>query len=265
MMRIHWFEIHEQGWVPESLRSATTDYLAHVEDVGKVYDPVIPVLAEAITRSGAGRVVDLCSGGAGPWGRLQGLVSEAMGTPLTVLLTDLNPNRQAFEHLAGKLGDSIQFVDTPVNVLDVPEELDGFRTLFSSFHHFRPRECVQILEDAVAKGEGIALVEVTHRSLLGILPMLIVPLIVLLVTPFIRPFRWSRLFWTYLVPLAPLIIVVDGMVSCLRTYTVDELEAFAAEAGGDGYSWQTGAVRVKGMPVPMTYLVGVPSGGSAVE
>ncbi|MFP6598016.1 MAG: class I SAM-dependent methyltransferase, partial [Candidatus Hydrogenedentota bacterium] len=206
MRRFHLIEIHEQDWMPESLRSATTDYLAYVEDVSKIYDPVVPVLAEAIRESGADRVVDLCSGGAGPWGRLQGLVSEELGKSIEVVLTDLNPNRAAFEYVSEKLGAGISFSDAPVDVLDVPEGMSGFRTLFSSFHHFRPDDARKILGDAVAKGEGIAVVEATHRSLVGILPMFHVPLIVWLVTPFIRPFRVSRLFWTYLVPLAPLII-----------------------------------------------------------
>jgi ubiquinone/menaquinone biosynthesis C-methylase UbiE len=159
MRRFHLIEIHEQDWMPESLRSATTDYLAHVEDVSKIYDPVVPVLVEAIRESGADRVVDLCSGGAGPWGRLQGLVSEELGKSIEVVLTDLNPNRAAFEYVSEKLGAEISFSDAPVDVLDVPEGMSGFRTLFSSFHHFRPDDARKILGDAVAKGEGIAVVE----------------------------------------------------------------------------------------------------------
>lgn len=257
MRRFHLIEIHEQDWMPESLRSATTDYLAHVEDVSKIYDPVVPVLVEAIRESGADRVVDLCSGGAGPWGRLQGLVSEELGKSIEVVLTDLNPNRAAFEYVSEKLGAGISFSDAPVDVLDVPEGMSGFRTLFSSFHHFRPDDARKILGDAVAKGEGIAVVEATHRSLVGILPMFHVPLIVWLVTPFIRPFRVSRLFWTYLVPLAPLIIGFDGIVSCLRTYSAGEMLELADKVGVEGYTWKSAAIRVKGMP--MSYLVGYPT------
>src|SRR5450759_4223616 len=36
-------------------------------------------------------------------------------------------------------------------------------------------------------------------------------------TPWIRPFRWSRLLWTYLIPIIPLVFLFDGVVSCHRT------------------------------------------------
>ena len=55
----------------------------------------------------------------------------------------------------------------------------------------------------------------------------LVPLAVLVLTPAVRPFRWSRLFWTYLVPVLPPPILFDGVVSCLRVYTPEEMLAMA--------------------------------------
>jgi hypothetical protein len=49
--------------------------------------------------------------------------------------------------------------------------------------------------------------------------VLVVPLAVLVLTPAIRPFRWSRLFWTYLVPVIPASILFDSVVSLFRIYT----------------------------------------------
>ncbi len=67
--------------------------------------------------------------------------------------------------------------------------------------------------------------------MLSIVSMLFVPLGALLVTPFIRPFRWSRLVFTYVIPVLPLLIVFDGIVSCLRVYSPDELRAHLRLAG----------------------------------
>ena len=50
-------------------------------------------------------------------------------------------------------------------------------------------------------------------------------------------------------------VLFDGMVSCLRTYTPDELRALAAESTPDGYAWEAG--EVGDGPIPVTYLVGV--------
>jgi hypothetical protein len=62
------------------------------------------------------------------------------------------------------------------------------------------------------------------------------------------------LFWTYLVPVLPLAILWDGVVSYLRAYTQEELLAIAP----DGYRWTAGRSRAKNVPGAMTYFVGLP-------
>jgi hypothetical protein len=88
--------------------------------------------------------------------------------------------------------------------------------------------------------------------------MLLVPLMVLLVTPFIRPFRWSRLVWTYLIPVVPLVSLFDGLVSCLRTYSVQELRDLTEGLGANNYQWDIGELKSTVGPIPITYLIGVP-------
>ena len=88
--------------------------------------------------------------------------------------------------------------------------------------------------------------------------MLLVPLIVLVVTPFIRPFRWSRLLLTYLIPLVPMVTLFDGLVSCLRTYSVEELRDLTARLDTNDYHWDIGTVKSKMAAIPITYLIGVP-------
>lgn len=54
---------------------------------------------------------------------------------------------------------------------------------------------------------------------------------VLLTMPFIHPFRWSRLFWTYLLPVVSLDCAFGWAVSCLRTYTVPESQEMTDALG----------------------------------
>ena len=77
-------------------------------------------------------------------------------------------------------------------------------------------------------------------------------------TPFLRPFRWSRLLWTYLIPLVPVVTLFDGLVSCLRTYTVRELRELTERLDANDYHWEIGTVKGKTTPIPITYLIGVP-------
>ena len=66
----------------------------------------------------------------------------------------------------------------------------------------------------------------------------------LLLTPFFRPFRLSRLVFTYLLPLIPLTTIWDGVVSILRLYSPAELLALARRADPTGrLRWQAGTLR----------------------
>ena len=89
--------------------------------------------------------------------------------------------------------------------------------------------------------------------------MLLVPIPVLLTAPFIRPFRWDRLLFTYLPPLVPLLCWWDGTVSQLRAYTAAELEDLAASLGDVGYQWSAGRVSPQGAGPRVTWLIGLPN------
>jgi hypothetical protein len=266
MKRFQLIEIGDQVWLPNSIRDALTDYLQFVINLTQPYTPIAPQLGRALEQTNACQIIDLCSGGAGPWLSLRSAVQQA--DSMRVLLTDKFPNLPAFQRADSLSNGALEFVAESVDATDVPDEMIGFRTLFSSFHHFRPAEARAILTDAVHKRQGIGVFEATHRSALAILLMFITPLLILIFTPFIRPFRWTRLLWTYIVPIVPFIVLFDGIVSCLRTYTPMELEKLTAEISSERqYRWEIGEQRVKGKPLPVTYLIGYPTAAaeSSVE
>lgn len=258
MRRLHLFEIEDQRWCPAVLRDCLTDYLRFVMDRFTPYAPAAPLLAQALDRSGASRVVDLCSGGGGPWVDLLRRLRALGRAALRVQLTDYYPNRAAFARLRELSGGAIEGAIEPVDATDVPPHLAGFLTMFTALHHFRPAVARRILAGAARQRRGIAVFEITLRSAIGIGGMVFFALGVLLFTPFIRPFRWSRLFWTYVIPLVPLLAWWDATVSALRSYTPDELREMVAPLGADDYFWDVGIVRVHLPLASMTYLIGTP-------
>jgi hypothetical protein len=146
-----------------------------------------------------------------------------------------------------------------VDVAAVPADLLGFRTLFTSFHHFRPEQAKNILRDAVAHRQPIGIFEFTSRKPKALMLMLLSPLAVWFMTP--RAQNASLLKWvfTYPLPIIPLVVTIDGIISCLRTYSVNELKkmADAATEQASGYVWLAG--EEQGSPFPITYLIGYPS------
>ena len=126
--------------------------------------------------------------------------------------------------------------------------------MFTSFHHFSPEEARAILQNAVDAGEGIGIFEITRRTPSTIALMLAWALMLFLCTPWIRPFRWSRLLWTYVVPIIPLVWAFDGIVSCLRTYRPEELQEIVDRLEPSQYQWEVGELSTG--KVPITYLIG---------
>jgi hypothetical protein len=254
--RLQLVELEDQPWLPKVVRDLATDYLRFVEGRFQLHRHALPILERALRGSGVTRIVDLCSGGTGP---VPPLVRElaAGGADVRAVLTDLYPNLDAFEVARRESGGRITYREGSVDARAVPSDLTGLRTFFNAFHHFAPDDARRILQAAVDDNQPVAVLEIPERSLRSILPLLILPLIVWIATPFIRPFSWSRLLWTYPLPVVPLLCMWDGIVSQLRAYRPDELRALA-EATGGSFAWEAGIQRAPGVPAQLTYLLGWP-------
>jgi hypothetical protein len=218
----------------------------------------------ALERTGTTRILDLASGAGGPWLRTVEALREA-GLRVEVQLSDLHPNSAALDHIERVSGGRIQHQEGAVDASDVPADLLGFRTLFNGFHHLRPERASAVLRDAIAQDRGIAIFDGTDNRALGILTVLLAPLGALVVAPFIRPLRLSQLFFTYLVPLIPLVVLFDGIVSVLRTYSPAELKTLVGALPINDYEWEIGTETIGAGPLNITYLIGTPRSPATIS
>lgn len=253
MARLHSFEFEDQNWCPAVLRNAITGYLTLAVTVTQQMRPVVPALADFLRRTGESSILDLCSGSGG-FARQLARGLSLRGMPTRIVLSDLHPDVAAFAEIAGASHGSVEFRSAPLDATAVPAELPGLRTIFNAFHHLRPHEALCVLRAAADSGRPIAVIEFIERRLLPLAGIFLSPLLVLFLAPFSRPFRWQALCFVYLLPLVPLMIFWDGLVSWLRVYSLDELRALAASVGVPGYAWEAG--RWRAGPVRVTYLLG---------
>lgn len=247
------FEFEDQSWCPAALRNAVTGYLRLVVQVTRQAGPVAPALASLLERSGETRILDLCSGSGGIALQLSRRMA-ASGRAPHFLLTDLYPDTAALDAVAAQSGGTIEVLPSPLDATRVPAGMPGLRTVFNAFHHFRPREARAILQAAASAGRPIAVVEFIERTPFTLLGVFFSPVMMLMVAPFLRPLRWTTLVFTYLLPVIPLMVWWDALVSWLRVYSVRELEELAAGVDAPGYRWEAGRWRVG--PVRVTYLLG---------
>jgi len=263
MRRFQFIELHEQPWFPTTLRNEVTDALQFGSEKLKAYDPIFHLLQRALSVARSRSVVDLCSGSGGPWvGFSKRLGADS--TSYRILLTDKFPNFAAAERTEPSSPNPVEYYRSPVDATHVPADLAGFRTVFTSFHHFPPAQARAILQDAVDARQGIGIFEVTRRRASAMAMIFVWFLTPLAFTPFIRPFRWSRLLYTYALPLIPLVLLFDGIVSCLRTYQPGELHEMAQDLAGPEYRWEVGEQTSAAGP-PITYLIGYPSEPSITQ
>ncbi len=258
MKRRHFFELEDLSWFPSGLRDMMTDLLGETIEMAGLYHPVVPRLAEALRTTGDRSILDLCSGGGGPMPGIHRHLAADHGLDVDVRLSDRYPNVSAFESIAAREGHGMTFVPGPVDAMHVPPGLPGFRTIFSSLHHFRPPQAEAILRDAWLERRGIGVFEVSERSIAGLAQAAMAPLSAMLFTPFVRPFRWSRLALTYALPIVPALFTFDGVVSSLRSYTLAELRAMTRSMQREDYRWEVGQVRHPLLPTRVTYLLGLP-------
>jgi hypothetical protein len=255
--RLHLFELEDQPWFPNIIRDLATNYLQFMETKLELHQQVVPLLTRALHESGTTTVVDLCAGGGGPVVALLEELKNA-GVAVRFLLTDKFPNVPAFMQLQQDHPE-IEGYRESVDATAVPAQLTGFRTVFNAFHHFKPEDARAVLRSAVSASQPIGVFEIPERKVWIVLTTaFLTPILVLLATPFIRPFRWSRLLFTYLIPLVPLTCFWDGFVSQLRAYAPAELKDLAAGLGDVGYRWEAGKARLRRSPANLTYLLGIP-------
>lgn len=255
MERIHLFELEDQQWFPFFLRNFGTDFLRFMSNKTAMYKPILPIIEKALKQSKTNIIVDLGSGGGGGLIWLNTELKKNI-PELKIILTDFYPNIPAFK-LTKKHAENFDYIKEPVDARSVPVELNGLRTQFLSFHHFKPKDAKQILQNAVSSNNSVAIFEFQERRFASIIAMLFSPIIVLFVTPFIRPFKIGRIIFTYLIPIIPLFVLWDGVVSALRTYSVNEMNELVANLEGAGtYIWDIAKIK-SGLQVVL-YLVGVP-------
>ena len=257
MRRRQLVEIEDLSWCPAPVRNGATDWLAFMANGTRVFSAVAPLIHRAMHAAGTHNIIDLCSGGGGPWLTLERALAKY--GPVRVELSDLYPNIRAFREVHDRSGGRVMFRPEAIDATAVPAELRGVRTIFNSFHHFPPTVARAILADAVRQRRAIGIFEgVSHRAI-GLLAVPLQLPAILVLTPFVQPFRWSRLLFTYVLPLIPLLVLFDGTISMLRLYLEDDLrEMVTTVPQFETFEWEIGTTSVPGLPIGLTHLVGIP-------
>lgn len=178
------------------------------------------------------RVKILGAGAGGPIFRLQKyLLSKSLKVHFT--LTDLVPNPE----LVDTSDDLLSYEQQSVNALEThPTKSNEAIMMIGCFHHFDPEQARKILNNFQNQRSAVYILEVSTRNWLSVACNLLFWLPSTLSAPFIRPFSWLRILFSWIIPIFPLFFVLYGVISSLRTYSKNE---FLSLANPDpNYKWE---------------------------
>ena len=254
MKRLHLFEFEDFPWFPAVIRDSATDYLRFMIEKLRFYDSAVPYIKKVLQKTGLSSVLDLCSGGGGGMLDVYNELNKRSAQNITITLSDKYPNIPAFEEINRITNGGIKYINTSIDALDVPAYIKGVRTMFSAFHHFTPAQAELILKNAVENDAPVAFFDgAGNKFIIALSIALLHPFIFFFATPFIKPFRFSRLFFTYIIPLIPVTTIWDGIASAFRFYSEPEIRSLVKNF--PAYTWETGITKGK-LTVRMRYIIG---------
>ncbi|KAI1866850.1 uncharacterized protein JN550_007397 [Neoarthrinium moseri] len=190
------------------------------------------------------------------------VAAESNGVPegaVDFVLTDLHPHPESWAVIA-KQSAHITYEPSSVDAANAPPGLVGryksagkkvFRLFNLAFHHFDDPLARAILKNTVESSDGFGIFELQDRSIGSFITCFLYGVFILLVAPFFYWWSPTRLFFVYLCPIIPFVLVFDGLISSLRTRTPDEVEVllrtcgtntddWVIESGRERFLWPTG-------------------------
>ncbi len=255
MKRVHLFEFEDFNWFPDFIRDGGTDFLGFVLGVIRFYEPVVEVLENVIEKTNHNQILDLCSGSGGPIEFINQKIDPNID--IRFFVSDKYPNIPAYNDLKLRTKNIVSYNTQSLDVLKLNTDIIGIRTMFSAIHHFEPIEVKTILQNIVISGMPVCIFDSGDKHIGTILGILLFhPILFFICTPFIRPFKLSRIIFTYFIPLIPVYTIWDGVVSILRLYKPKELMEMAQSSDRQKlYDWKCGKLKNR-IGFSVTYLIG---------
>ena len=266
MKRIQLFEFEDFSWLPNAIRAGITRLIVVFLRMMKTPQLLAELISELRQKQPFDQIVDLGSGAGGAMPEVVNTINAATPErPLKLLMTDLHPNPKVVAHFNSVSTDgSIRYADQSTDATDFRKVPGGLKTMMNSFHHLPPEAAQSVLRTAQNERQPLLIYELAENKIPLLLWWLLLPLslsilviMVWFMTPFVRPLGWKQLFFTYLIPIIPLVYAWDGQASLVRIYTKSDLQQMIGEVPED-YSWTIEpALNAKGKKSGY-YILGLP-------
>jgi len=217
----HLVEAMDAACLPASLHATLREILecGNSRPFRRYYEWVADAVARQVAADGLRTAVELGAGTA-PISRLLARAPKLRGVQLVVC--DAQPDDATYADLERQFPGRIEARKSPVDFCQ-PHAWppDTLLYLSATFHHVPPALRREVLSSLTASGRRVMVCEPLRKNLASMLFVFlsIVPALLLPIRFFGRPGKLRRMLWCWLLPVAPILFVWDGFVSCLRMWT----------------------------------------------
>jgi hypothetical protein len=200
-------ELEDYENFPPILRKFQVETIGYLVQLFGVYKPVVKIMDSLLYKNKFIQIVDLCSGSGLP----SIFIKKNMAQNLPFVLTDKFP-----QTIPTTIG--ISYTNESVEILHIEPQRDTLYTLYNAFHHFTDEEKYSLIEKFKRHNATLLIVEVIEPSVFAFVQVLLASTLVqLCIAPFIKPFSWLRLLFTYIIPINIITVLVDGIISILKS------------------------------------------------
>ena len=268
MKRLELFEFEDFQWLPNFVRSGVTNLIKVLHKLIGTSDVLVELIFNIRHKIDFEQIIDLGSGSGGPMIDTIEKInkSTSLDGPIHLLLTDKYPNKKIIKNINELKIPFVKYYGGSFDALSIEEAPKGLKTMIASFHHIKPSFAKQILDSAEQSKEPILIYEIAKNNIPVIiwwilLPISLVILIIisLIMTLFVRPLSFAQLFFTYIIPIIPIVYAWDGQASLMRTYTFEDIESIIRELDNKNYSWEISDARKSNGKKVGYYVFGYPT------
>ena len=163
-----------------------------------------------------------------------------------IVLSDLYPDHAAFARLKETYPGRIDYIAAKVDAVAAPVHAE-LVSICTAFHHFPPDLARKFLANAGEGTDGIFIMEVFPRNFLS--PLLsLLSLFPLMVSCFFASrISVHKIAITALVPIVPMMVMFDGVISAFRSYRAEEILAMVPATQRREWQWESGSQRYLGV------------------
>lgn len=234
------FQLSQSNWVPTVFKKMINEFLDYIVLLVKANKPFLPAIANTETKGKEFYLFAPEVGGSSPL-LIPDLLEAFPDSSITVLSDNLSSQRK--EHLQNLLLHDIHFA----KMSDLPEKSARSERILISInraHLESDTELSRQIDDMSSKFDQIIIGEGNNKSVRQVIGMLILaPLVSAVCGPKIKPFRASRLVFTYMIPLLPLMIAWDGIVALFLIRSPEKVLDLANRLNQKDWHWRSGKMQ----------------------